>query len=53
MEAEKMESYWLWLCSLEDITAQKKVKLLNLYSTLLEIKQAKRYVLEKLHILNE
>ena len=53
MEAEKMESYWLWLCSLEDITAKKKEKLLKLFRTPLEIYQAKREVLEKLHILKE
>ena len=53
MELEKMESYWLWLCSLEEITTRKIEKLLKIFETPLGIYQAEKKELEKLHFLKD
>lgn len=52
-KGEKMESYWFWFCSLEEITARKKEKLLNVFGTPLEIYQAKKKEFEKLQFLKD
>lgn len=53
MESEKMESYWLWLCNLEEITTRKIEKLLKIFETPLGIYQAEKKELEKLHFLKD